>query len=69
MRKTIMEKLGLEPVRKLNKTICLERVRKLQARIRSGRIPKHLSRHADYYSQWYGWLAKNGGHRGKKPAA
>lgn len=66
MKKTIMERLGLKPVRKLNRSICLERVKKLQAKIRSGDVPKSLSEHADYYARWYAWMARNGGTRAKK---
>ena len=69
MKKTIMERLGLEPVNKLNKTICRERVRELKKRIEAGKIPKSLQDHAEYYARWYAWMAKNGGTRAKKKTA
>lgn len=69
MKKTILEKLGLKPVRKLSKRICVERVRALRKRIDSGRIPKDLKKHAVYYANWYSWMADNGGSRAKKKAA
>lgn len=69
MSKTIMEKLGLEPVRKLNKAICLKRSRKLLKDLKASAVPASLKAHARYYARWYSWLAANGGHRGKKSAA
>jgi hypothetical protein len=69
MKKTIMEQLGLETVKKLNKTICMERVRFLRGKLRQDKVPARLERHAKYYASWYGWMAENGGTRGKKRAA
>jgi len=69
MKKTIMERLGLTPVRKLNKTICQERVKKLQSDIRKGDVPKALIDYAEYYRRWYAWMARNGGTRSKKRKA
>lgn len=69
MKKTILEKLGLDPVRKLSKKICVERVKILRKKIESGRVPKDLKKHAVYYANWYGWMAENGGSRAKKRAA
>lgn len=69
MKKTILEKLGLKPVRKLSKRICANRVKALRKKIESGRVPKDLRKYAVYYANWYSWMEDNGGHRGKKRAA
>jgi len=57
-RKTYMEKLGLETVTRLNKTICLRRVRFLRKNIREGIYRGKLLERAQYYRNWYAWFAK-----------
>jgi len=66
MAKTFMEKLGLEPVRKLTKKTCLARVRFLDKGLRKGRYRGKLEERANYYLNWYSWMAKNGGTRASK---
>jgi hypothetical protein len=69
MKKTIMEKLGLEPVRKLNRSICLARVKELRRKLDAEDISSRLVPQAQYYARWYAWMARNGGTRAKKKAA
>lgn len=63
MAKTYLEKMGLEPVRKLNKKICMKRVKYLQKQIDKGAFKGRLLAQARYYKSWYGSLAKRGGSR------
>jgi hypothetical protein len=63
MKKTIMERLGLEPVRKLNKTICLERTKYLRNKLEKNGYRGELVDYAKYYANWYSWMAKQGGSR------
>lgn len=63
--KTTMEKLGLSPVRRLNKKICLTRVNYLRKKIEQKKYRSNLLPYAKYYANWYGWLAVNGGTRSR----
>lgn len=63
MKKTIMEKLGLEPKRLLNKKICMDRVRFLEKKLAKDAYKGKLRESAVYYKGWYKWLAKKGGSR------
>lgn len=65
MAQTFLEKMGLKPVHKLNKTICLERVRFLRKKIEAGKFEGRLLKQAQYYAGWYKWMANNGGKRPK----
>lgn len=65
MKKTFLEKLGLEPVEKLTKKICNDRVRYLKKAMKEEAIPPSLLPKARYYASWYSWMAKNGGTRAK----
>lgn len=65
MARTYLEKMGLKPVEKLNKKICLERVRVLRKKIDSGKFTGRLLKQARYYRGWYQWIADNGGQRPK----
>lgn len=67
--KSIMERLGLQTVRKLNLTICRQRVRFLKANLKLGKYKGDLKKYAEYYANWYGWMAKNGGTRSKSKKA
>jgi hypothetical protein len=60
-----MEKLGLVRVRKLNKKICRERVKHIRAGLKAGKYKGKLKEQAEYYANWYSWMAKNGGTRSK----
>ncbi len=62
-KKTYLEKMGLEPVDKLNKRICNERVTYLEKKIKRHEFEGKLLKQAKYYVQWYSWMAKNGGSR------
>jgi hypothetical protein len=62
-KKTYLQKLGLEPVRKLNKKICRERVKFLKAQIKEEAYEGKLLERAKYYANWYKWMADNGGTR------
>lgn len=62
-KKTYLEKMGLEPVDKLNKKICSERVKYLKKGIAAGKFHGPLLKQAKYYANWYNWMAKNGGTR------
>ncbi len=64
-KKTYLEQLGLAPVKKLNKTICLNRVRIIRKKLEGGRLKGRLLAQAKYYVKWYKWMADNGGSRGK----
>ncbi len=62
-KKTYLEKLGLAPVRKLNKSICRKRVIFLRKKIKANRYSGKLLERAKYYANWYAWMAENGGSR------
>lgn len=68
-KKTWMERLGLEPVRRLNKTLCKKRVTHLRKQIKAGKYRGELLKKAKYYANWYAWMADNGGTRGEDQAA
>lgn len=63
-KKSIMERLGLKKVRRLSVKICRDRVKHLRAGLEAGRYRGELREKAEYYANWYNWMAKNGGHRG-----
>lgn len=65
MAKSFLEKMGLEPVEKLNKTICLHRSKYLKRKIKAGDFSGRLLKQARYYASWYGWLGRGKGHRAK----
>lgn len=65
-KKSVMEKLGLEKVRKCTAKICRERSKFLQKKIDQGKFEGKLLYYARYYRSWYGWLSKNGGTRAEK---
>jgi len=58
-KKTYLEKLGLEPVTKLNKTICKKRASYLRRGIRQELWTGKLLVQAKYYARWYAWAAEN----------
>lgn len=64
-KKTYLEKLGLEPVEKLNVKICRSRVSHLKRLINAEELTGKLLKQARYYRSWYAWIAKNGGQRPK----
>lgn len=66
MSKSIMEKLGLKKVSKLNKTICMKRRVYLRKQIEAGKYKGVLLKYARYYASWYGWLANQGGTRARQ---
>lgn len=63
-KKTYLEKLGLEPVKKLNKKICYERVQTLEDLLETDKLSGKLKAQAKYYANWYWWMYENGGTRG-----
>ncbi len=65
-RKSIMVKLGLQPVRRLNRSICLDRVKTLRRKIEKNQLPTNMREYATYYANWYSWMAQNGGTRAAK---
>lgn len=69
MAKTYLEQMGLEPVSKLTKAICLERARYLRDRLERGRMPKALRAQASYYARWYAWAAKHWSERARAAKA
>ena len=58
-KKSLIEKLGLKPVKKLTKKICLDRARTLRARLDKDVYDGHLRKQAVYYASWYKWRASN----------
>ena len=63
MKKTYLEKMGLEPVDKLNKSICKKRVLLIKKKLKRNEFSGRLRKQAMYYANWYSWLLKNGGTR------
>jgi hypothetical protein len=68
-KKTYLERMGLKPVEKLNKKICMERVSFLRKAIKANRFEGKLLKQAKYYAGWYKWMAENGGSRSNKKSA
>jgi len=60
---TYLEKMGLEPVKKLSKKICKERVKHLTKLIDRKKVRGKLRERAIYYKNWYAWQGRNGGNR------
>ena len=56
-KKSYIEKLGLDPVEKLTKKVCLERSRLLRARLSKDAYDGRLRKQAVYYASWYKWRA------------
>jgi len=67
-KKTYLEKLGLEPVARLNKTICKKRASFIRRNIRQGTYKGKLLERAKYYARWYAWAAETDLH-GERRAA
>lgn len=64
-RKTYIEKLGMEPSRKLTKKICKARVEHLRKGIAQRRWSGYLMEIAKYYVNHYAWIARHADSRRK----
>ena len=56
---TWIAKLGLEPVDKLTKQVCKQRVSVLKKNIKAGKYTGQALKQAKYYAAWYDWRSSN----------